>query len=1080
MHLSTCAPLLARETSPRLFPRRVSLARAHGNGAAKLEDGQAGEVEPGEGEEHIQGRDHEPLSGEGDEDQHHVQLAAGDEGGGADGAAPPSSASSSSGDDADGSSPDSSPPPESASPPPEQPQQPTSALAKNTVPEIYPMVLALPITRRPLFPGFYKAVVVRNPAVVAAIKEMLKRGQSYLGAFLLKDEDADSDVITDINSVHKVGVFAQITSVFPATGGDGKGGENDKEESLTAVLYPHRRIRMTELITPGQGGAPAAKVQLVEDAEGEKEPEPIDASSVVSSASPAPLTLIHAHRTPGPLQTSFLKEYPISIVKVENMHAQPYNKSNQTIRAVMAEIVSVFKDIAALNPLFRDQITNFTISQTASNIFDEPDKLADFAAAVSTGEVGELQDVLESLVIEDRLQKALLVLKKELINAQLQSKISRDVESKIQKRQREYFLMEQLKGIKKELGMESDGKDKLIEKFKERAEMLKMPEVVRKVFDEELNKLQHLEPAASEANVTRNYLDWLTQIPWGVHSIENYSIAHATKVLEEDHYGLQDVKSRILEFLAVGKLRGTVEGKIICFVGPPGVGKTSIGKSIARALNRQFFRFSVGGLTDVAEIKGHRRTYVGALPSKIIQALKRVGTENPLVLIDEVDKIGRGHNGDPASALLEMLDPEQNTAFLDHYMDVPVDLSRVLFVCTANVLDTIPAPLLDRMEVLEVSGYVADEKSVIADKYLAPQAREASGLKDVDVTLEPAAIDNLIKYYCRESGVRNLKKHIDKIYRKAALKIVQDLGEDALPEAEATAAEVKDEASTSVEEQQPDPTASVPQHEHHKTTVTTQERKPLKVPDTVHIRIGTDNLKDYVGPPIYHKDRMYVKAPPAGVSTGLGYLGNGSGSVMPIEATSMPGKGGLQLTGKLGEVIRESAQIGLSWVKSHAYGLGLTKDESEQWLNDRDVHLHMPEGGIGKEGPSAGTAILSAFVSLFTNTKINPDIAMTGEISLVGQVLPVGGLKEKILAAHRAGIKTILAPAANRADIEENVPKSVKTGIRFVYVEDVRQVLQEVFKGEPVTERWKETLTYEEPATSEDEPAAEQAAAVQN
>ncbi|EJU04949.1 ATP-dependent protease La [Dacryopinax primogenitus] len=904
---------------------------------------------------------------------------------------------------------------------------------------------------------------------------MMKRGQPYLGAFLLKDENADSDVITDINSVHKVGVFAQITSVFPAPGGEGKDGA-EKEESLTAVLYPHRRIRMTELITPSHGGVPAAKVQpVVEEGQEakieEEEARPIDASSVIST----------------PMQTSFLKDYAISIVKVENMYAQPYNKSNQTIRAIVAELVSVFKEIAGLNPLFRDQITNFTISQTSTNIFDEPDKLADFAAAVSTGEVGELQDVLESLDIEDRLQKALLVLKKELMNAQLQSKISRDVESKIQKRQREYFLMEQLKGIKKELGMESDGKDKLIEKFKERAEQLKMPEVVRKVFDEELNKLQHLEPAASEANVTRNYLDWLTQIPWGVHSIENYSIAHATKVLEEDHYGLQDVKSRILEFLAVGKLRGTVEGKIICFVGPPGVGKTSIGKSIARALNRQFFRFSVGGLTDVAEIKGHRRTYVGALPSKIIQALKRVGTENPLVLIDEVDKIGRGHNGDPASALLEMLDPEQNTAFLDHYMDVPVDLSRVLFVCTANVLDTIPAPLLDRMEVLEVSGYVADEKSVIADKYLAPQAREASGLKDVDVTLEPAAIDSLIKYYCRESGVRNLKKHIDKacsIYRKAALKIVQDLGEDALPEEEATKEEIKDEHAAAVDEQQPNPTASVPQHEHHKAIVTTQDRKPLKVPDTVHIRIGVDNLKDYVGPPIYHKDRLYVKAPPAGVSTGLGYLGNGSGSVMPIEATSMPGKGGLQLTGKLGEVIRESAQIGLSWVKSHAFDLGLTKEPSEQWLNDRDVHLHMPEGGIGKEGPSAGTAILSAFVSLFTNTKINPDIAMTGEISLVGQVLPVGGLKEKILAAHRAGIKTILAPAANRADIEENVPKSVKTGIRFVYVEDVRQVLQEVFKGEPVTEKWKETLAYEEPATSEEEviaePSREQAAAVQN
>ncbi|KAG2029113.1 ATP-dependent protease La [Suillus americanus] len=986
---------------------------------------------------------------------------------------PPSS--SSGGDSNDGSDP---PPPSSP-----QPTPTPSSIAKQSVPEIYPQVLALPIARRPLFPGFYKAVVVRNPAVVAAIKEMMKRGQPYLGAFLLKDENTDSDVITDINSVHPVGVFAQITSVFTANSGTG----DDKEEGLTAVLYPHRRIKITELIKAGEHTS-TAKVQE-------------ETQTVTPPPTPTEGDVMKIPQ--GPVQTSFLHKHAISIVQVDNLATQPYNKDDQYIRAFMSEIVSVFKDIAQLNPLFRDQITNFSINQVASNVFDEPDKLADFAAAVSSGEVGELQDVLESLVVDDRLRKALLVLKKELINAQLQSKLSRDVDSKIAKRQREYYLMEQLKGIKKELGMESDGKDKLIEKFKERAASLKMPEGVRKVFDEELNKLMGLEPAASEANVTRNYLEWLTQIPWGQHTPENFSITHAQKVLDEDHYGLKDVKDRILEFLAVGKLRGTVQGKIICLVGPPGVGKTSIGKSIARALNRQFFRFSVGGLTDVAEIKGHRRTYVGALPGKIIQALKRVGTENPLVLIDEVDKIGRGINGDPASALLEMLDPEQNNGFLDHYMDVPVDLSRVLFVCTgellggylvlliltlthfsANNLDTIPAPLLDRMEVLEVSGYVSEEKCVIAEKYLGPQAKEASGLKDTDIVLEPSTVDVLIKYYCRESGVRNLKKHIDKIYRKAALKLILDLGETVFPEpVPATATSTL--APSSADDPQPktvesqEPPANEPNEvaseestrneSGDRKTVTTQERKPLQIPDDIHVRITPENLKDYVGPPVYHKDRMYVSPPPPGVSTGLGYLGNGSGAVMPVEATvyyaygsssqSMPGKGGLQLTGKLGEVIRESAQIGLSWVKAHAYELGITKTPEEQFLTDRDIHVHMPEGSIGKEGPSAGTAILSAFVSLFTKTKIHPDIAMTGEISLVGQVLPVGGLKEKILAAHRAGIKTILAPAANRADIEENVPESVKTGIRFVYVEDVREVLHEVFRGQGIVERWKDTLS---------------------
>lgn len=503
---------------------------------------------------------------------------------------------------------------------------------------------------------------------------------------------------------------------------------------MTAVLYPHRRIRIDELlpipkIEPAKQAAAAkaaaaaegeAESALPSKAEGaysevdehrpqidgpERPEEPAyvgDAPLTPAESAPeaakkgeevsAPQSQVSkgadavveqaggeavqrdgaASSSEGdssqPFQTAYLHDYAVSIVNVSNIEMQPYDKKSQMARAIAGEIISVFKEIATLNPLFRDQIANFSMSQSAGNVFEEPEKLADFAAAVSTGEVHELQEVLESMVLEDRLQKALLVLKKELMNAQLQNKISKDVETKIAKRQREYYLMEQLKGIKKELGIESDGKDKLVEKFSEKAKGLLMPEAVKKVFDEELNKLQGLEPAASEFNVTRNYLDWLTSIPWGRHTAENFDLGHATTVLDEDHYGLKDVKDRILEFLAVGKLRGTVEGKILCFVGPPGVGKTSIGKSIARALERQFFRFSVGGLSDVAEIKGHRRTYVGAMPGKIIQALKKVQTENPLVLIDEVDKIGRGHNGDPSSALLEMLDPEQNAQFLDHYV----------------------------------------------------------------------------------------------------------------------------------------------------------------------------------------------------------------------------------------------------------------------------------------------------------------------------------------------------------------------------------------------------------------------------
>ncbi|GAA5876394.1 hypothetical protein JCM1840_006010 [Sporobolomyces johnsonii] len=1037
-----------------------------------------------------------------------------------------------------------------------------TSISRRSVPDVYPQVLALPITRRPLFPGFYKAVVIRDKEVIKAIKESIKRGQPYIGAFLLKDEDADSDIITDPNSVHPVGVFAQITSTFPASPStpnpndpNGKTAK-DEEPGLTAVLYPHRRIRIDELLPVPQpraskkpveiqhpeahsdvdehrphidgpqrpeepafvGDAPLKQATQTGEAKGAaptEEPKPSPAeidrdttaerpedpkfvgdAAVTQAAEPVEVVLeqegvskdgdrdTHIHPEPSdpssqPFQTAYLHDYAVSIVNVSNVEMQPYDKKSQVARAVAGEIISAFKEIAQLNPLFRDQIANFSMSQSAGNVFEEPEKLADFAAAVSAGEVGELQEVLESMVLEDRLQKALLVLKKELMNAQLQNKISKDVETKIAKRQREYYLMEQLKGIKKELGLESDGKDKLVEKFTDKAKTLLMPEAVKKVFDEELNKLQGLEPAASEFNVTRNYLDWITSIPWGRHTQENFDLGHATEVLDDDHYGLKDVKDRILEFLAVGKLRGTVEGKILCFVGPPGVGKTSIGKSIARALDRQFFRFSVGGLSDVAEIKGHRRTYVGAMPGKIIQALKKVQTENPLVLIDEVDKIGRGHNGDPSSALLEMLDPEQNSQFLDHYLDVPVDLSRVLFVCTANTLDTIPAPLLDRMEVLEVSGYITEEKAAIASKYLAPQAKEGAGLKNADVELQDDAVAALIRYYCRESGVRRLKQQIEKVFRKAALKIVQNIPEPALSESAAkvvppatpesdSPAPAPADAESSVEKQDgvhdpastttPTTASSAPEPQDPSATATderkttTNVRQPLEVPSDVHVRISAENLLDYVGPPLYQKDRLYTKLSPVGVSTGLGYLGNGSGAVMPIEVTTMPGSG-IQLTGKLGDVIKESAQIALSFIKSNAYSLGLTDNKDTDLLEKRAIHLHMPEGSIGKEGPSAGIAILTAFISLFSRQGISSELAMTGEMTLAGQVLPVGGLKEKILAAHRAGIKKILAPLGCKPDIEHNVPASVKEGIEIVYVENVGEVIKQAFAGQPIADR---------------------------
>lgn len=884
------------------------------------------------------------------------------------------------------------------------------ALQKPTVPEVYPQVLAIPIARRPLFPGFYKAIQIKDPNVAAAITEMMKRGQPYVGAFLFKDENADDDVIRNADDVYDTGVFAQITSAFPIHG---------EQNSLTAILYPHRRIKLSTLIPPTPTEAKKSESDVptpepIPPKSTEEDPAQDKKGDVVASFEESAVSTKTDGTTEKYEPTSFLRKHAVSLVNVENLTEEPYDPKSPVIRAVTNEIVNVFKEVAQMNSLFRDQISTFSMSQSTGNVTAEPAKLADFAAAVSAGDSSELQEVLSTLNVEDRMRKALVVLKKELMNAQLQSKITKDVEQKITKRQREYWLTEQMKGIRRELGIESDGKDKLVEKFKEKADKLAMPEAVRKVFDDEINKLAHLEPAASEFNVTRNYLDWLTQIPWGLRSAENFGIQNAMKVLDEDHYGLKDVKDRILEFIAVGKLRGTVEGKILCFVGPPGVGKTSIGKSIARALNRQYYRFSVGGLTDVAEIKGHRRTYVGALPGRVIQALKKCQTENPLILIDEIDKIGRGYQGDPSSALLELLDPEQNNSFLDHYMDVPVDLSKVLFVCTANMTDTIPRPLLDRMEVIRLSGYVSDEKMAIAEKYLSPAAKELAGLKDADVKLTDAAIDELIKSYCRESGVRNLKKQIEKVYRKSALKIVQELGEDVLPEDAALTDEGKAALEASEKEKSTNTKEPATATASEKETTETP-RVALKVPDSVHVEIDRGNLKDYVGPPIFTSDRLYDVTPP-GVTMGLAWTQMG-GAAMYVEsilqsALKPSSSGRLEITGNLKTVMKESSTIAHSFAKS----LVASKFPQNRFFDHAKIHVHVPEGAVQKDGPSAGVTMATSLLSLAFETPVDPTVAMTGELTLTGKVLRIGGLREKTVAARRAGCKMVIFPEDNMSD----------------------------------------------------------------
>lgn len=629
-------------------------------------------------------------------------------------------------------------------------------------------------------------------------------------------------------------------------------------------------------------------------------------------------------------------------------------------------------------------------------VVDNPVYLCDLGASLSAAEPAELQEILEEMDIPKRLMLSLSMLKKELELSKLQAKIGREVEEKVKQQHRKYILQEQLKVIKKELGIEKDDKDAIGEKYRERIKDKVVPKAVADVIEEELTKLNFLESHSSEFNVTRNYLDWLTTLPWGVMSEENLDIDQATKILDEDHYGMEDIKKRILEFIAVSQLKGTTQGKILCFYGPPGVGKTSIARSIAKALNREYFRFSVGGMTDVAEIKGHRRTYVGAMPGKLIQCLKKTKTENPLVLIDEVDKIGRGYQGDPSSALLELLDPEQNVNFLDHYLDVPVDLSKVLFICTANVIDTIPEPLRDRMEMIDMSGYVAEEKLAIAKQYLIPQAMKDSGVEDKHINITDDALNVLIKSYCRESGVRNLQKQVEKIVRKVAFKVVRK-------EAEFT-------------------------------------------------EVSGGNLSDLLGKPIFTHDRMYDITPP-GVVMGLAWTAMG-GSALYIETAKrkhlepadgadskpVPSDGTLELTGHLGDVMKESARISLTVARNFIK----QTDPSNNFLECSHLHLHVPEGATPKDGPSAGVTIVTALLSLAKGQPIRQNVAMTGEVSLMGKVLPVGGIKEKTIAAKRSGVNCIILPEENKKDFTD-LPAFITDGLEVHYAATYADVYRIVF-----------------------------------
>lgn len=651
--------------------------------------------------------------------------------------------------------------------------------------------------------------------------------------------------------------------------------------------------------------------------------------------------------------------------------------SKDEFKAYSLAIMNAFKELLPLNPLYSEELKFFLNRYSAS----EPSQLADFAAGLTTAENEKLQDVLETLGLTERMEKVLSLLKQELEVTKLQFNIRERVEENLSEHQREFFLRQQLNEIQKELGMVKDDQTLDSDRFRERIEKLTLSDEATKKAEEELSKLRMLDPQSPEYNVARNWLDWLTQLPWGVHSEDLLDLKRAKKVLDKGHDGLEDVKDRILEFLAVGALKGEVSGSIVCLVGPPGVGKTSIGRSIADSLGRKFYRFSVGGMRDEAEIKGHRRTYIGAMPGKFVQALKDCETANPVIMLDEIDKIGASFQGDPASALLEVLDPEQNHEFMDHYMDIRFDLSNTLFVCTANTLDSIPGPLLDRMEVIRLSGYITEEKIQIAKHHLWPALLDEAGLTKEQVQITPPAIRHVIEGYARESGVRNLKKQLAKLVRKLAVKFV--------------------------------------------TT------------DLTSTKIHVNELEDMLGQPRFTPEKINQQV---GTVTGLAWTSMG-GATLTIEASRVHTLNrGFKLSGQLGDVMQESAGIAYSFIASN-----LDKYKADPEFFDKAfVHLHVPDGATPKDGPSAGVTMATSLLSLARDEAIKTPLAMTGELSLTGQVLPVGGIREKVIAARRIGIKELIVPEDNRKDYQE-LPDYLQEGMTIHFAKHFDDVARLTF-----------------------------------
>ncbi len=679
------------------------------------------------------------------------------------------------------------------------------------------------------------------------------------------------------------------------------------------------------------------------------------------------------------------------------------------VKALTRALISEMKEVSENNPLFSEEMRLNMVN------IDHPGKIADFIASILNVDRDDQQKVLEILNVRQRMEQVLVYIKKEQELLRVQKKIQNELNERVEKNQREYFLREEMKSIQEELGTDSEGNATDFHRFKKKIASFNFQGEIKETVESELEKFQMTEPNSPEYMVSRNFLELVCALPWNEEIKEDYDLSGSKKILENDHYGLDDVKKRILEYLAVRKLKRDSKGSIVLLVGPPGVGKTSVGKSIAAAMNKPFYRFSVGGMRDEAEIKGHRRTYIGSMCGKIIQGIRITHTKSPVFMIDEIDKMSVGPQGDPASALLEVLDPEQNVSFRDDYLDLPFDVSNVFFILTANSLDSVPEPLLDRAEIIQLSGYIDQEKLEIAKKYLIPKNSKKNGLKKGQVRYTKKALVRIVQEYAREAGVRNLEKCFDKVNRKIVTELLTD--------AELKAGEVRDKMKSE--------------------GASADDIKAVNVLDFMDsekkIEIDAPDLEKYLGKPVFDESEIKTASVP-GTAIGLAWTSMGGDTLM-LESTSFAGKGGLVLTGRMGDVMKESSQIAFSWARKHSIEKKIKKSD---WFEKNVVHLHIPEGATPKDGPSAGITMAVAFVSLLTGKRIKPHLAMTGELSLTGKVLPIGGLREKTVAAKRNRIKSIIIPSANKRDLED-IPEHVKDGINFIPVSNVAEVLENAF-----------------------------------